>query len=44
MLVPPATGPENPSRVALALLIPRTAAAEGNEIRLFLAPSGRTRR
>jgi uncharacterized protein len=32
-----ATGPENPTRAALAFLVARTAAAEGHEVRLFLA-------
>lgn len=37
ILVHLATGPENPTRAALALLVARTAAAEGHEVRLFLA-------
>ena len=37
LLVNLATGPENPTRAALALLVARTAAAEGHEVRLFLA-------
>ena len=37
MLVHLATGPEHPTRAALALLVARTAAAEGHEVRLFLA-------
>ena len=37
MLVHLVTGPENPSRAALALLVARTAVAEGHEVRLFLA-------
>lgn len=36
-LVHLATGPENPTRAALAFLVARTAAAEGHEVRLFLA-------
>ena len=32
-----ATGPENPTRAALAFLVARTAAEEGHEVRLFLA-------
>ncbi len=32
-----ATGPENPTRAALAFLVARTAADEGHEVRLFLA-------
>lgn len=37
LLVHSATGPENPTRAALALLVARTAAAEGHEVRVFLA-------
>lgn len=37
MLIHLATGPESPTRAALALLVARTAAAEGHEVRLFLA-------
>lgn len=37
ILVHLATGPENPTRAALALLIARTASEEGNEVRAFLA-------
>ena len=37
LLVNLATGPENPTRAALAFLVARTAAAEGHEVRLFLA-------
>lgn len=37
ILVHLATGPENPTRAALALLVARTAAAEGHEVQLFLA-------
>ncbi len=36
-LVHIATGPENPTRVALGLLVARTAAAEGHEVSVFLA-------
>jgi predicted peroxiredoxin len=36
-LVHIATGPENPTRTALGLLVARTAAAEGHEVRVFLA-------
>jgi len=32
-----ATGPENPTRAALAFLVARTAAEEGHEVRIFLA-------
>src|SRR5687767_9581508 len=37
LLVHSATGPENPTRAALALLIARTAVDEGHEVRVFLA-------
>lgn len=37
LLVHSATGPENPTRAALALLVARTAADEGHEVRVFLA-------
>ena len=37
MLVHLVTGPENPSRAALALLVARTAAGEGHEVKVFLA-------
>ncbi len=37
MLVQLATGPENPTRAALAFLVARTAVDEGHEIRMFLA-------
>ncbi len=37
ILVHLATGPENPTRAALALLVARTAAGEGHDVRLFLA-------
>lgn len=37
ILVHLATGPENPTRAALALLVARTAAGEGHEVQLFLA-------
>jgi uncharacterized protein len=37
LLVHSATGPENPTRAALALLIARTAADEGHDVRVFLA-------
>jgi uncharacterized protein len=32
-----ATGPESPTRAALAMLVARTAAAEGHEVSVFLA-------
>jgi predicted peroxiredoxin len=37
MLVHLATGPENPTRAALAMLVARTAASEGHEVTVFLA-------
>lgn len=37
MLVHLASGPEHPTRAALAFLVARTAAAEGHDVRLFLA-------
>ena len=37
LLVNVATGPENPTRAALGLLVASTAAAEGHEVRVFLA-------
>lgn len=37
VLVHLATGPENPTRAALALLIARTAAEDGHEVRVFVA-------
>ena len=37
LLVHLATGPENPTRGALALLVARTAAEEGHDVALFLA-------
>lgn len=37
ILVHLATGPENPTRAALALLVARTAVDEGHEVQLFLA-------
>lgn len=40
ILVHLATGPENPTRAALALLVARTAAEEGNEVRVFVAGDG----
>ena len=32
-----ATGPENPTRAALAMLVARTAASEGHDVSVFLA-------
>ena len=37
LLVHSASGPEQPTRAALALLVARTAAEEGHEVRVFLA-------
>jgi uncharacterized protein len=37
MLVNLATGPEHPTRAALAFLVARTAAAVGHDVRVFLA-------
>jgi predicted peroxiredoxin len=37
LLVHLATGPEHPTRAALALLVARTAAADGHDVRVFLA-------
>jgi predicted peroxiredoxin len=37
MLVHLATGPENPTRAALALLVARTAVEEGHDVQVFLA-------
>lgn len=37
LLVHSATGPEQPTRAALALLVARTAVEEGHDVRVFLA-------
>jgi uncharacterized protein len=37
LLVHLASGPEHPTRAALALLVARTASSEGHEVRVFLA-------
>jgi uncharacterized protein len=37
ILIHVATGPENPTRAALAFLVAKTAAANGHEVALFLA-------
>jgi predicted peroxiredoxin len=37
LLVHIATGPENPTRAALGLLVARTATDEGHEVNVFLA-------
>ena len=40
LLVHVATGPENPTRAALALLVARTALAGGHSVDLFIAGDG----
>lgn len=40
LLVHIATGPENPTRVALGLLVARTAIEAGHEVDLFIAGDG----
>jgi uncharacterized protein len=40
ILVHSATGPDDPTRAALALLIARTAVEEGHEVAVFLAGDG----
>jgi len=40
ILIHSATGPENATRAALALLVARTAAEEGHEVQVFLAGDG----
>ena len=40
LLIHLATGPENPTRGALALLVARTALDEGHEVQLFIAGDG----
>ncbi|HJP88973.1 MAG TPA: DsrE family protein [Candidatus Limnocylindrales bacterium] len=40
LLVHIATGPENPTRAALGLLVARTAAEAGHEVNLFIAGDG----
>ena len=40
ILVHIATGPENPTRAALGLLVARTAAEEGHDVIVFLAGDG----
>ena len=40
LLVHIATGPENPTRVALGLLVARTALGEGHEVDVFFAGDG----
>jgi uncharacterized protein len=40
LLIHLVTGPENPTRGALALLVARTAAEEGHDVQVFLAGDG----
>lgn len=40
LLVHLATGPENPTRAALALLVARSAAEAGHEVQVFVAGDG----
>ena len=40
LLINVVTGPENATRAALGLLVARTAAAEGHEVRVFLGGDG----
>ena len=40
LLIHLATGPENPTRGALALLVARTAMDEGHDVQIFLAGDG----
>ena len=40
LLVHLATGPENPTRAALAMLVARTALAQGHEVDVFIAGDG----
>lgn len=40
LLVHISTGPENPTRAALAFLVARTAQAKGHDVDLFLAGDG----
>lgn len=40
LLVHLATGPENPTRLALGLLVARTALDEGHEVDVFIAGDG----
>jgi uncharacterized protein len=40
LLIHLATGPENPTRGALALLVVRTAMDEGHDVQVFLAGDG----
>jgi uncharacterized protein len=40
ILIHSATGPENPTRAALALLVAKTAVEDGHEVQVFLAGDG----
>jgi predicted peroxiredoxin len=40
LLIHLATGPENPTRGSLALLVARTAAEEGHDVQVFIAGDG----
>jgi uncharacterized protein len=40
LLIHLATGPENPTRGALALLVARTAVEEGHDVQVFIAGDG----
>lgn len=40
LLIHLATGPENPTRAALALLVAKTAAADGHDVAVFIAGDG----
>ena len=40
LLIHLATGPENPTRGALALLVARTAVEEGHDVQIFVAGDG----
>ena len=40
ILVHSATGPDDPTRAALALLIAKTAVEEGHDVQVFLAGDG----
>jgi uncharacterized protein len=40
LLIHLATGPENPTRGSLALLVARTAADEGHDVQVFIAGDG----
>jgi uncharacterized protein len=40
LLIHLATGPENPTRGALALLVARTAVDEGHDVQVFIAGDG----